>query len=95
MTMESVRLRTGERLDIQIITPPFPKYAPRLWCWSEIKDDLFARKLVSWLHTPYFIGEIGSELAGSMSCFTPADSREVGCVEFVLLEVCLAHFEHA
>ena len=37
----------------------------------------------AWLLTPYFVGEIEGEVAGSMSYYTPADTREVGVVEFV------------
>lgn len=39
--------------------------------------------MIKWLFTPYFVGEIDGEFAGSMSYFTPADTRDVGLVEFV------------
>ena len=40
-------------------------------------------ELSTWLFTPYFVGEIEGEVAGSMSYFTSADANDVGVVEFV------------
>jgi len=39
-----------------------------------------------WLFTPYFVGEIEGEFVGSMSYFTPNDTRDIGLVEFVHTE---------
>ena len=35
------------------------------------------------LLTPYFVGELDGEVVGSMGCYTPRDTRDLGIVEFV------------
>ena len=83
MTTETVRLRTGEQLVIKILLPPLNDYASKVGCWGDIRDDLLNGKLTEWLFTPYFVGEIDGEVVGSMSYYTPTDTRDVGVVEFV------------
>ena len=35
------------------------------------------------LNVRYFVAELGGEVVGSMGCYTPRDTRDVGLVEFV------------
>ena len=79
----TVRLGTGERLDIRVCEPPFPGGGEDLCWWRDVSADVMAGKLRPWLRTAWYIGEIEGERAGYMSCWSPADSREVGLVEFV------------
>ena len=79
----TVRLGTGEELTIRVCEPPFPGGGEDLCWWGQAAGDVMAGKLRPWLYTPYYIGEIAGERAGYMSCWIPADSREVGLVEFV------------
>ena len=83
MTTETVRLKTGEQLVTKTLHPPLDDYASRVGCWGDIRDDLLNGKLVEWLFTPYFVGEIDGEVVGSMSYYAPTDTRDVGVVEFV------------
>jgi L-amino acid N-acyltransferase YncA len=83
MVLETVVLKTGERLTIRMLEPPLGEYASKVGCWAEIREELLGGKLAPWLFTPYFVGEIDGEVAGSMSYYTPADTRDVGVVEFV------------
>jgi len=85
MTLRSLKLRTGEELVIHMLAPPFPDYAGRVDCWwGDIRRELLGGQLKPWLFTPYFVGEIGDEVVGYMSYQTPADTRDVGLVEFVM-----------
>lgn len=86
MTTETVRLKTGEQLVIKTLHPPLHSYASKVGCWTDIRDDLLNGKLTEWLFTPYFVGEIDGDVAGSMSYYTPTDTRDVGVVEFVRTE---------
>ena len=86
MTTETVRLKTGERLTIKTLHPPLHDYVSKVGCWTDIRDDLLNGKLTESLFTPYFIGEIDGEVVGSMSYYTPTDTRDVGVVEFVRTE---------
>ena len=86
MTTETVRLRTGEQLIIKTLLPPLHDYASKVGCWADVRDDLLNGKLTEWLFTPYFVGEIDGEVVGSMSYYTPTDTRDVGVVEFVRTE---------
>lgn len=81
--MLSVKLKTGEELIIKILHPPLGDYASKVGCWRDVREDLLGGKLTEWLFTPYFVGEIAGEVAGSMSYYTPTDTRDVGVVEFV------------
>jgi N-acetylglutamate synthase-like GNAT family acetyltransferase len=86
MTTETVRLKTGEQLVIKTLIPPLHGYVSKVGCWGDIRDDLLNGKLTEWLFTPYFVGEIDGEVVGSMSYYTPTDTRDVGVVEFVRTE---------
>ena len=82
----TVTLKNGERLDVEILHPPFAAYGDRAgeFCWwSDVRNDLLAGRLDAWLSTPCFVGEIDGELAGSMSLYAPRQRPEVGLVEFV------------
>ena len=79
----TVQLRSGEKLMIEVCEPPFPGGEHSLCWWGDIAADLMAGNLRPWLYTPYYLGKIDGELVGYMGCQTPADTREVGLVEFV------------
>ncbi|MCZ6681304.1 MAG: GNAT family N-acetyltransferase [Candidatus Poribacteria bacterium] len=83
MNTETVTLKTGEQLTVKILHPPLLDYASKVGCWGDIREDLLGGQMKTWLFTPYFVGEIGGEVAGSMSYYTPTDTRDVGVVEFV------------
>ena len=80
------KLNNGCELVINVLEPPLEEYAGEVGCWQLIKDDLFDGKMNPWLYTPFYIAEIEGETAGSMSCFVPKDSRDIGLVEFVRTE---------
>ena len=79
----TARLKQGEILSIKVLEPPLDEYAAQVGCWGNIKDDLLGGRLSSWLYTPYFVGEIDGNTVGSMSYYTPTDTKDVGVVEFV------------
>ncbi len=83
MRTETVQLKTSEQLVIKTLHPPLHDYADKVGCWGDVRDDLLNGKLTEWLFTPYFVGEIDGEVVGSMSYYTPTDTRDVGVVEFV------------
>ncbi len=83
MTTETTRLRTGEQLVIKTLLPPLLDYASKVGCWRDIREELLGGQLAEWLFTPYFVGEIDGEVVGSLSYYTPTDTRDVGVVEFV------------
>ncbi len=86
----SVVLRSGERMTVKIVEPPLTEYARRSpegrlvnWLWGEIKDEVISGEMRPWLYTPYAIGEIGDELAGSIAYYTSTYNQEVGLIQFV------------
>ena len=85
---EAVRqheLRNGQMLTIQVAEPPFPKFEDKVACWwSNVADSLLAGEFREALKTPYYIGEIDGDVAGYMVLMVPADSPEIGLVEFVI-----------
>ena len=83
MDAESVTLPGGEELVVRTMLPPLLEYAERVDCWADVREEVLGGQLSSWLFTPYFVGEMESEVAGSMSYFTSADASDVGVVEFV------------
>ncbi len=83
MITETIKLKTGEQLIIKILHPPLLEYTNKVGCWGAIRDELLGGKMKEWLFTPYFVGEIEGEVVGSMSYYTPTDTRDVGVVEFV------------
>ena len=83
MTTKTTQLKTGEQLVIKTLHPPLGDYASKVGCWGAIRDELLNGELTEWLFTPYFVGEIEGEVVGSMSYYTPTDTRDVGVVEFV------------
>lgn len=78
-----VTLRSGEELTIRMIEPPLGAYTDKVGCWLEVKDDLLSGNLTPWLFTPYFVGEIGGKVVGSMSYYVHTEKRSIGVVEFV------------
>ncbi len=83
MIIETTKLKTGEELVIKMLQPPLGDYAGKVGCWGDIRTELLGGKMTQWLFTPYFVGEIDNEFVGSMSYFTPTDTRDIGLVEFV------------
>ena len=66
--------------------PPIDTFGGRVRTWDPIRDDLFSGALAETLYTPHFVGTIEGEFAGSLGYYTPADTRDVGIVEFVATE---------
>ena len=63
--------------------PPMDTFGGRVRTWDLIRDDLFGGALSETLYTPHFVGLIEGEFAGSLGYYVPADTRDVGIVEFV------------
>ncbi len=82
-TTSAITLKTGERLVIKTLHPPLDGYAARVGCWRAFREEILAGRMSDTLLTPYFVGEIDGEVVGSMGCYTPRDTRDVGLVEFV------------
>ena len=76
-------LASGEHLVISEIHPPLGARAASVGCWDVVRDDLLAGAFARQLFTPYFVAEIDGAIVGSMSYYAPAESRDVGVVEFV------------
>jgi GNAT superfamily N-acetyltransferase len=83
MIIDITELKTGEELVIKMLIPPLFNYANKVECWNDIREELLGGQMARWLFAPYFVGEIDGEVVGSMSYFTPADTRDIGLVEFV------------
>ena len=87
-----VPLRDGSTLAIEIAEPPFDRSRDRsggwdqLRSWPLIREDMMEGRLNRWMHAPYFIGRIDGEVAGTMCYYAPADTRDVGALEFVSTE---------
>ena len=83
MVVESVKLRGGESMTVRIVDAPLGHYADEVGCWSHLRDDLLAGRMSDTLSVRYFIAEIDGEVVGSMGCYAPSSTRDVGIVEFV------------
>ena len=83
MTVTETKLSSGDRLAISVLHPPLGEYAQEVATFADIRDELLAGAMTEWLYTPFYIGEIDGEVAGSLACYTPRDTRDVGMVEFV------------
>ena len=83
MTTSIANLKSGERLTIRVVDPPLGQYTPLVGCWGAVRDALLAGGMSESLATPYFIGELDGRLVGSMGCYVPVDTMDVGLVEFV------------
>ncbi len=83
-----VPLRDGSTLAIEIAEPPFDRSRDwaRLCSWPLIREDMMEGRLNGWIHAPHFIGRVGGEVAGTMCYYAPADTRDVGALEFVSTE---------
>lgn len=83
MTTTTATLKTGECLTVRVARPPLGEYAPLVGCWGAIRDELLVGGMSESLATPYFIGELNDQVVGSMACYVPVDTMDVGLVEFV------------
>ena len=83
MTTTTATLKTGECLTVRVARPPLGEYAPLVGCWGAIRDELLVGGMSESLATPYFIGELNGQVVGSMACYVPVDTMDVGLVEFV------------
>ena len=86
MAPDSVTLRDGGTMRIARYLPPMDTFSGRVRTWDPIQDDLFNGALAETLYTPHFVGIIDGEYAGSLGYYVPADTRDVGIVEFVATE---------
>ncbi len=86
MDPDSATLRDGGIMQIARYLPPMDTFEGRVRTWDLIRDDLFSGALAETLYTPHFVGTIDGEFAGSLGYYTPADTRDVGIVEFVATE---------
>ena len=78
-------LGNGQTLTIQVAEPPFPQFGGKVACWwLNVAEPLLAGEFREVLKTPYYIGEIDGDVAGYMVLMVPADSPEIGLVEFVI-----------
>ena len=88
LSVPESQLSDGSTLSIEISEPPFdPSWDwERLCWWSPIREEMMKGELNRWLYAPHFIGRINGQFAGSMSYYTPRDTRDVGIVGFVSTE---------
>ena len=86
MDPDSATLRDGGIMQIARYLPPMDTFEGRVRTWDLIRDDLFSGALAETLYTPHFVGTIDGEFAGSLGYYVPADTRDVGIVEFVATE---------
>ena len=86
MVSDSITLRDGGRMRIERCLPPMDTFGGRVRTWDLISDDLFNGAFAETLYTPHFVGTIDGEYAGSLGYYVPADTRDVGIVEFVATE---------
>lgn len=86
--MIAVQLTEDSTINIDVVEPPFETSYDwdRLCWWSSIREEMMQGQLNRWLYAPHFIGSIDGRFAGSMSYYTPRDTRDVGVVEFVSTE---------
>lgn len=83
---DSVTLRNGETLDISVLNPPIPDHMAHLVWWDIAKQELISGAVSHWLHTAYYVGRINGSFAGSLACYKPADTHDIGVIEFVKTE---------
>lgn len=83
MADHTVVLGSGETLTVRVVSPPLGPYADEVGCWSHVRDDMLAGRMSDTLTVRYFVAEIGGEVVGSMGCYAPRSTPDVGLVEFV------------
>ena len=83
MALERVKLGSGESMAVRVVDSPLGHYADKVGCWSHLRDDLLSGRMSDTLSVRYFIADIDGEVVGSMGCYTPRNTRDVGVVEFV------------
>lgn len=88
MADHTVRLGNGETLAVRVVSPPLGVYTDKVGCWSHVRDDMLSGRMSDTLSVRYFVGEIDGVVVGSMGCYTPLNTRDVGLVEFVETDEC-------
>lgn len=83
MSAEEVTLRGGEAIAVRVVSPPMGALTDKVGCWAHLRDDLLAGAMSDTLDVRYFVAEMHGEVVGSMGCYTPRSTRNVGLVEFV------------
>lgn len=76
-------LKTGEKMVIKTVEPPLGKYSDLVGCWGDIRNDLLTGSMSKTLKVSYYIGEIDKTVVGSMGCYSPKNTLDIGLVEFV------------
>ena len=76
-------LKNGEKMVVKVLEPPLGEYGDKVGAWRDLREDLLSGELEEWLVAPYFVGEIGGEVVGSMAYYAGVGRPEVGLVEFV------------
>ena len=79
-------LKNGEKMVVKVLEPPLGEYGDEVGAWRDLREDLLSGELKEWLVAPYFVGEIGGEVVGSMAYYAGVGRPEVGLVEFVQTE---------
>ncbi len=58
-------LKSGETLVVSEVEPPLGAWAGKVGCWWEaVEEELLSGAFAPWLRSPYYIGEIGGQVAG-------------------------------
>ena len=86
MTPDTYLLHTGENLQVDIIEPPLSESCRNIIWWRLVQDELLEGAWSDTLYTAYFVGKIDHQFVGSLACYTPADTRDIGVVGFVSTE---------
>lgn len=72
--VKQVTLKTGERMEIKMVSPPAPEYMEKLLHFFEHKRDIFLRSIrqrlrgdyAAYCVDSYFVGEIDGRIAGQV-----------------------------
>ena len=83
---DSVTLHNGETLHISVLNPPLADNLTHLVWWNIAKPELVSGAVSPWLHTAYYVGKINGSIAGTLACYKPADTHDIGVIEFVKTE---------
>ena len=82
----SRRLKSGETMAIKVFEPPVGepyRSFDRLYWWDDMRDRVLDGQYSSSSLDRFFVGEVAGEIVGNVLLCAPADTRDVGLVEFV------------